>query len=80
MPRRSCSARFRLSLARKENLIPADTFEFAWVVDFPLLDWDADEKRWVPMHHPFTAPLDEDFAHARQRSRRRCAPRPTTSC
>ncbi len=53
---------FRLSLARKENLIPADTYEFAWVVDFPLLDWDADEKRWVSMHHPFTSPLDEDFA------------------
>ncbi len=53
---------FRLSLARKENLIPADTFAFAWVVDFPLLEWDAEEKRWSPMHHPFTSPHDEDFA------------------
>jgi aspartyl-tRNA synthetase len=53
---------FRLSLAKKENLIPADTFELAWVVDFPLLDWDPEDKRWVPMHHPFTAPLDEDRA------------------
>ena len=53
---------FRLSLAKKENLIPADTFAFAWVVDFPLLDWDAEEKRWVAMHHPFTSPLDEDMA------------------
>jgi aspartyl-tRNA synthetase len=53
---------FRLSLARKENQIPANTFEFAWVVDFPLLDWDPEDKRWVPMHHPFTAPLDEDQA------------------
>ncbi len=51
---------FRLSLAKKENLIPADTYEFAWVVDFPLLDWDPEDKRWVPMHHPFTAPMDED--------------------
>jgi aspartyl-tRNA synthetase len=53
---------FRLSLAKKENLIPADTFELAWVVDFPLLDWDPEDKRWVPMHHPFTAPMDEDRA------------------
>jgi aspartyl-tRNA synthetase len=52
---------FRLSLAKKENLVPADVFAFAWVVDFPLLEWDADEKRWSPMHHPFTSPLDEDF-------------------
>src|ERR671912_2247736 len=52
---------FRLTLARKENLIPAGQFAFAWVVDFPLLEWDADEKRWSPMHHPFTSPLDEDF-------------------
>jgi aspartyl-tRNA synthetase len=52
---------FRLSLAKKENLIPADTYAFAWVVDFPLLDWDTEEKRWVAMHHPFTSPLDEDF-------------------
>ncbi len=53
---------FRLTLARKENLIPPDQFAFAWVVDFPLLEWAADEKRWSPMHHPFTSPLDEDFA------------------
>ena len=53
---------FRLSLAKKENLIPAGTFAFAWIVDFPLLDWDAEEKRWVAMHHPFTSPMDEDMA------------------
>ena len=52
---------FRLSVAKKENLVPADTYAFAWVVDFPLLEWDAEEKRWSPMHHPFTSPLDEDF-------------------
>jgi len=53
---------FRLSLAKKENLIPADTYAFAWVVDFPLLDWAPEEKRWVAMHHPFTSPMDEDVA------------------
>jgi aspartyl-tRNA synthetase len=52
---------FRLSLAKKENLIPPGQFAFAWIVDFPLLEWDADEKRWSPMHHPFTSPLDDDF-------------------
>src|SRR4029078_5229789 len=47
---------------KKATLVPADPFAFAWVVDFPLLDWDAEEKRWVAMHHPFTSPLDEDMA------------------
>jgi aspartyl-tRNA synthetase len=53
---------FRLSTARKDGLIPADRFEFAWIVDFPMFDWDAEDKRWVAMHHPFTSPLDEDRA------------------
>ncbi len=52
----------RLTLAKKANLVPADRFEFAWVMDFPLLEWNADEKRWDSMHHPFTSPHDEDFA------------------
>ena len=33
-----------------------------WVVDFPMFDWDPDEKRWVAMHHPFTSPKDDDAA------------------
>jgi aspartyl-tRNA synthetase len=33
-----------------------------WVVDFPMFDWDPDEKRWVAMHHPFTAPVEDDVA------------------
>jgi aspartyl-tRNA synthetase len=33
-----------------------------WVVDFPMFDWDPDEKRWVAMHHPFTAPVNDDVA------------------
>ena len=71
---------FRLSLAKKENLIPADTFAFAWVVDFPLLDWDAEEKRWVAMHHPFTSPLDEDMASPRIGYAERAREGATTSC
>jgi aspartyl-tRNA synthetase len=34
---------------------------FAWVVDFPLLEWDEDEGRWNPSHHPFTSPREEDI-------------------
>jgi aspartyl-tRNA synthetase len=33
-----------------------------WVVDFPMFEWDADAKRWAAMHHPFTSPLDPDYA------------------
>jgi aspartyl-tRNA synthetase len=33
-----------------------------WVVDFPMFDWDPDEKRWVAMHHPFTSPVEDDVA------------------
>jgi aspartyl-tRNA synthetase len=33
-----------------------------WVVEFPMFDWDPDEKRWVAMHHPFTAPVEDDVA------------------
>ena len=52
----------RLSLAKRFNLVDPAKFEFLWVVDFPLFDWDADDKRWVAMHHPFTSPSDADLA------------------
>jgi aspartyl-tRNA synthetase len=51
----------RLSIARKDGLLDSGRFEFLWVVDFPLLEWDAEEKRYAAMHHPFTSPLDDDF-------------------
>jgi aspartyl-tRNA synthetase len=54
--------RFRVDLARRFQLIPDDRDVFAWVVDFPLVEWNADEKRWDAVHHPFTAPRDEDLA------------------
>jgi aspartyl-tRNA synthetase len=50
----------RLNLAKELNLIPKDIFNFLWVVDFPMFEWDAEEKRWNAMHHPFTAPKVED--------------------
>ena len=50
----------RLAVARKDNLL-GDTFAFLWVTDFPLLEWNGDERRWFSMHHPFTSPADEDL-------------------
>jgi aspartyl-tRNA synthetase len=52
----------RLAIAKKDNLLDPEKFEFLWVVDFPLLEWDEEEKRWGAMHHPFTSPMDEDVA------------------
>ena len=51
----------RLILAKKDRLLRPDQFAFTWVVDFPLLEWDPEEKRYNSMHHPFTSPLDEDI-------------------
>jgi aspartyl-tRNA synthetase len=51
----------RLYLAREEGLIKEGTYQFLWVVDFPLLEYDAEQKRYVAVHHPFTAPRDEDL-------------------
>jgi aspartyl-tRNA synthetase len=51
----------RLALAKKDNLLDPEKFEFLWVVDFPLLEWDEEEKRYSAMHHPFTSPLDDDM-------------------
>jgi aspartyl-tRNA synthetase len=53
--------RLRVDLARRFNLIPTDRDVFAWVIDFPLVEWNPDEKRWDAVHHPFTAPRDEDL-------------------
>jgi aspartyl-tRNA synthetase len=50
----------RLTLAKRDNLLDPEKFEFLWVVDFPLLEWDEEEKRYGAMHHPFTSPMDDD--------------------
>jgi aspartyl-tRNA synthetase len=54
--------RLRVDLARRFKLIPEDRDVFTWVIDFPLVEWNPDEKRWDAVHHPFTAPRDEDLA------------------
>ena len=52
----------RLKMARDMQLKPSTEFAWVWVVDFPLFEYDEEEKRYVSTHHPFTAPLDEDLA------------------
>jgi aspartyl-tRNA synthetase len=51
----------RLKVGQDLKLVAAG-WRPLWVVDFPMFEWDADAKRWVAMHHPFTAPLNEDPA------------------
>jgi len=51
----------RLLMGKRLNLIDEKKLNFLWVTDFPLVEWNADEKRWDAMHHPFTAPFDEDL-------------------
>ncbi len=51
----------RLILAKKDGLLKPDEFAFTWVVDFPLLEWDPEAKRYNSMHHPFTSPHDADM-------------------
>jgi aspartyl-tRNA synthetase len=52
----------RKELGRRLGLIPAGAYVFTWVTDFPLLEWDAEAKRYAAMHHPFTSPKPEDWA------------------
>lgn len=51
----------RLELGRRLNLIPAGVLNFLWVTEFPLLEYDESEKRYVAIHHPFTSPMEEDL-------------------
>lgn len=59
-------ANLRLHLGEKLELIPADQYQFVWILDFPLLEYDETEKRFVAVHHPFTAPKDEDIPKLRE--------------
>ena len=53
----------RLAVAKKRDLVPADRWELLWVTDFPLFEWNADERRWDSLHHPFTSPREEDLPY-----------------
>jgi aspartyl-tRNA synthetase len=51
----------RLELGKKLGKVEESTWRFAWITEFPLLEWDDDERRWTALHHPFTAPKPEDL-------------------
>src|SRR6266545_683736 len=53
--------KLRREFALRLNLTDPDLLAWAWVLDFPLVEWNEDEKHWDAVHHPFTAPMDEDL-------------------
>jgi aspartyl-tRNA synthetase len=53
--------RLRLEIGDRCNLRDPSVLKYLWVVDFPLVEWDADGGRWSSMHHPFTMPKEEDL-------------------
>jgi aspartyl-tRNA synthetase len=53
----------RLEFRDRLNLAPADLLAFAWVVDFPMFEWDEEAKKWTFAHHPFTMPKEEDLPY-----------------
>ncbi len=53
----------RLEMAKRLNLVDPNKLSFLWVIDFPMFEYDEDEKRWVAMHHMFTSPRDEDVQY-----------------
>jgi aspartyl-tRNA synthetase len=60
----TCKALYalRTKMAAEMKLYDPTSMHFSWIVEFPMFDFDDEEKRWVAMHHPFTSPRDQDFA------------------
>ncbi|MEA4824270.1 MAG: aspartate--tRNA ligase [Clostridiaceae bacterium] len=52
----------RIECAKRLDRIPKDTYKLLWVTDFPMFEWSEEDQRFTAMHHPFTAPKDEDMA------------------
>ena len=61
MPTLSALGVLRLEMGDRLDLRDENKFAPAWVVDFPLLEWDEEDQRYYAMHHPFTSPKDEDI-------------------
>ncbi|MDR1481635.1 MAG: aspartate--tRNA ligase [Synergistaceae bacterium] len=61
---RACEllGQIRLEIARARGLVGGG-WKFLWVTEFPLFEWDDEVKRWSPVHHPFTAPMNEDIEY-----------------
>jgi aspartyl-tRNA synthetase len=55
-------AALRLEMGRRLDRLDDDVLAFAWVIDFPLFEWDEENQRWDPSHHLFTAPMPEDLS------------------
>ncbi|MBE6904492.1 MAG: aspartate--tRNA ligase [Ruminococcaceae bacterium] len=53
----------RCEIAKRLQLINEDEYKFLWVTEFPLVEFDEEENRCVAMHHPFTAPMEEDIEY-----------------
>jgi aspartyl-tRNA synthetase len=54
-------ARLRNELAKRLGLIKDGVYKFVWITDYPLFEWNDEEKRYEAMHHPFTSPMEEDL-------------------
>jgi aspartyl-tRNA synthetase len=57
----SALGNLRVKLGERFGLIGHEQFNPVWITDFPMVDWNSDEKRWVATHHPFTSPKDGDL-------------------
>ncbi len=57
----ACLSKLRNEMAKRLGLIKEGEYKFVWITDFPLFEWNEDEKRYEAMHHPFTAPMEEDM-------------------
>ncbi len=53
----------RLEIAKNLDLLKKDEYNFVWITEFPLLEWNEDENRYTAMHHPFTMPMEEDLQY-----------------
>ncbi len=53
----------RLHIAEELGLLDKNQFNFLWITEFPLLEWNEEQERFVAMHHPFTMPMDEDLQY-----------------
>jgi aspartyl-tRNA synthetase len=60
---RAALGALRLKIGRDKGLIDKEKLNFLWVVNFPLFQWDKEDKRWVSEHHPFTSFREEDMVH-----------------
>jgi aspartyl-tRNA synthetase len=60
----------RVRIGHEKGFVNGRAWEPVWIVDFPMFDYDDDEKRWTACHHPFTSPKDEHLAAAAERARK----------